>query len=179
MVNLINRTWSATDDCGNTARCVQTITVRDSTAPTIDCPPERSVLLGTAWTFDQPVATDNCGTVLLRALDTTTNLTSQTTCVATRRWEALDENGNRATCQQNITIQGAVAPALKIRCVDATHVELSWIAPSPGFQLYVCDSSGYSAWTPLTVTPTVINGMNVVVLPTTVPQKFYRLQKGL
>jgi hypothetical protein len=179
MVNLVNRTWTATDDCGNSTRCVQTITVRDSTPPNIVCPPERSVLWGTAWSFDQPVATDNCGTVLLRALDTTTNFTSQSTCVATRLWEALDGNGNRATCQQNVTIQGAVAPALRIRCVDATHVELSWIAPSTGFQLYVCDGSASSVWTLVQVTPTVINGMNVVVLPTPVPQKFYRLQKGL
>ena len=184
-VSVVNRTWTATDDCGNSTRCVQTITVRDVTAPTIVCPPARSVLLGDVWTFDQPVATDNCGAVQLRTLDTTTNLTSQTTWVATRRWEALDENGNRATCQQDVTIQGAVAPspvvapALKIRLVDPTHIELSWIAPSTGFQLYACDSSVSPVWTLVSATPTVLNGMNVVVLPTSAPQMFYRLQKGL
>ncbi|RIK68138.1 MAG: hypothetical protein DCC65_04775 [Planctomycetota bacterium] len=36
----ITRTWTATDDCGNTSTCVQTITVVDTTAP---------VISGKAW----------------------------------------------------------------------------------------------------------------------------------
>jgi hypothetical protein len=33
----ITRTWTATDDCGNSDTCVQVITVQDTTAPTISC----------------------------------------------------------------------------------------------------------------------------------------------
>src|SRR4030095_12139443 len=36
----ISRTWTAVDACGNSASCVQTITVRDSTRPTLVCPPD-------------------------------------------------------------------------------------------------------------------------------------------
>ena len=36
--NTIERTWSATDDCGNTATCLQIIDVADDAAPVITCP---------------------------------------------------------------------------------------------------------------------------------------------
>ncbi|HXJ57185.1 MAG TPA: HYR domain-containing protein, partial [Verrucomicrobiae bacterium] len=178
-VSLINRTWTATDDCGNSSQCVQAITVRDTTPPTILCPPDRSVLEGDAWTFEQPVATDLCGTVTVRLLDTTTNLTSQTSYLVTRLWGAYDQSGNSATCQQNVTIQKAAVPALQIKRIDLANVELSWAAPSTGCQLEVCDNSqSYYSWTTVPVAPVVIYGRNVVVLPSTSSQKFYRLRKG-
>jgi hypothetical protein len=33
----VTRTWTATDDCGNTATCSGTIVVQDVTPPTITC----------------------------------------------------------------------------------------------------------------------------------------------
>src|SRR5207245_1935303 len=39
-VNVINRTWRATDDCGNSSTCVQQFTVRDTTPPAIAAPPD-------------------------------------------------------------------------------------------------------------------------------------------
>src|SRR5437667_10380866 len=39
-VSVIDRTWFATDDCGNTSTCVQRITVRDTTPPAIAVPPD-------------------------------------------------------------------------------------------------------------------------------------------
>src|SRR5206468_444381 len=50
------RTWQATDACGNTAICVQTVSVLDATAPTLVCKPDRTVQIGSAWSFDEPVA---------------------------------------------------------------------------------------------------------------------------
>src|SRR5260370_27120535 len=38
-VSVINRTSTATDDCGNQSRCVQQITVRDTTPPALVAPP--------------------------------------------------------------------------------------------------------------------------------------------
>src|SRR5204863_4677957 len=39
-VNLIDRTWTATDECNNQNTCVQRITVRDSTPPVLLAPPD-------------------------------------------------------------------------------------------------------------------------------------------
>src|ERR1051326_9529122 len=39
VTKIISRTWTATDACGNVASCVQKITVRDTTRPSLSCPP--------------------------------------------------------------------------------------------------------------------------------------------
>jgi hypothetical protein len=153
------------------------VTVTDSTKPTITCQPDRTVNSGATWNFDQPVASDTCGSATVRVVSTTTNFTTQTTYAATRIWQALDDCGNSSICQQTITILDTVAPTLSIRSIDPTHIELSWIAPSAGFQLEGTDSSFSSTRTPVLVTPTVVNGMNTVVLPSSSTQKFYRLHK--
>ncbi len=63
----IRRTWTATDSCGNTASCVQTILVRDNVPPIItSCPPSKTVgtNAGQCYYTFSPLptitATDNC-----------------------------------------------------------------------------------------------------------------------
>ncbi|MCB0610677.1 MAG: choice-of-anchor L domain-containing protein, partial [Lewinella sp.] len=62
---IIQRTWTATDSCGNEASCVQNIVVTDIEPPMINCPPDLTV--GTdpgqcfyTGTIPLPTATDNC-----------------------------------------------------------------------------------------------------------------------
>ena len=50
------RTWGASDACGNSATCSQTVTVVDN-PPVISCAPDKTVIYGTDWTFDAPTAT--------------------------------------------------------------------------------------------------------------------------
>jgi hypothetical protein len=51
----------------------QTVTVVDTTAPTITCAAAKSVECGTAWTFDAPTTSDTCGSSIISNVGTTTN----------------------------------------------------------------------------------------------------------
>src|SRR6185369_14270369 len=52
------RTWRATDACSNFTQCAQVVTVVDTTAPQITCATNKTIELGTIWTFDPPTSTD-------------------------------------------------------------------------------------------------------------------------
>ena len=117
----ITRTYSATDICGNSSTCAQTIVVNDAIAPTftnnlanitIECdqaiPPVPSVS-----------ATDNCtGTVKINFEESSTKSNYQNFCnaysyVITRKWIASDICGNTALLTQTINIQDTKAPKFK------------------------------------------------------------------
>src|SRR5205823_3380301 len=93
--------------------CVQRITVRDTTPPSILCQPDRTVAAPDSWSFDQPTATDNCGPATIREVSTISNLVTQTTLVITRTWEAVDASGNTARCQQTITYYLVPLPVIQ------------------------------------------------------------------
>ena len=63
----IERTWTATDDCGNASTCLQIIDVADDTPPVITCPAD--VNLDCTDSTDpsntgEATATDDCDTSL-------------------------------------------------------------------------------------------------------------------
>src|SRR5439155_3689176 len=100
------------DACGTTATCVQTVSVRDTTAPALTCKPDRTVQAGVAWSFDDPQATDACSTVTVQVTKTVTNTIDGNTLIATRTWQATDACGNTATCQQSFTVLVGQPPVI-------------------------------------------------------------------
>ena len=110
----ITRTWTATDGCGNTSTCVQTIFVDDSTGPSITCPPNITIQCnantlpantGTA------TATDNCdATPTVTFSDVTAGTGCPQGLTITRTWNAADDCGNTSTCVQTITVGDTGAP---------------------------------------------------------------------
>ncbi len=100
----ITRTWQATDCCTNLASCSQTVTVLDSLAPDLTCSTNKTVECGSAWSFDEPIALEQCsGTnVVLSVVSTVTNGTCPQ--VITRTWSAIDECGNSNTCAQVVLV---------------------------------------------------------------------------
>ncbi len=113
--NVITRTWTATDDCGNSASCDQLITIEDTTAPTIACPDDVSV----QCIADLPpvdinavTVTDDCDTnpVVTHISD----VSDGNSCpeIITRTYRATDASGNYAECSQLITIDDTEVPVI-------------------------------------------------------------------
>jgi hypothetical protein len=141
---IITRRYQVTDGCGNSSFCSQRITIHDTVAPVLVCSPDRIVEFGSAWEFDQPVASDGCmGNVSVTVLSTTTNQLLGRLFSATRTWQATDACGNTATCAQTIRLQDTTPPEI-VCASNMTVVE----AARPGAQVFftvaatdVCDTN--------------------------------------
>ncbi|MFM1767852.1 MAG: hypothetical protein RJA22_381 [Verrucomicrobiota bacterium] len=114
----VTRTWSASDSCGNSNLCTQTITVVDTLPPEVICRRDKVVECGIPWSFDAPSAADACdgllNTVVVVGQDVTNRLNPA--CVGsysvTRTWRATDSCSNSATCSQTVLVIDSTPPAL-------------------------------------------------------------------
>ena len=117
----ISRLWTATDDCGNSSTCVQTITVLDTTSPTILCPPDTVLYFSDQCLIDDspavtglPTADDNCTIVNDISIQYDDEKTS--TCGSSytlhRTWTSTDACGNTSSCIQIITVLDTIAPTV-------------------------------------------------------------------
>ena len=118
----ITRTWTATDECGNSSQGSQIITVEDNTAPeftiipedmTVECDGEGNITDLNAW-LNSAEATDNCGEVTI-----TTNFNGLSngcgnTGTATVTFTATDECGNTATASATFTIIDTSNPWINV-----------------------------------------------------------------
>ena len=126
----INRTWTATDACGNSSTCVQIIVVDDSTPPVITCPSNLTVeCTDSTDPVDTGFATasDNCTTApIVEYNDVTTAGACPQEYTITRTWSATDNCGNISTCNQIITVDDSTPPVVScpndvtIACTDST-----------------------------------------------------------
>ena len=112
----INRTWKATDDCGNMSTCIQLILVHDDTPPVITCPANITVAC-TASTLPaatgSATATDNCDPILdIDYTDVITGGACPQERTITRTWVATDDCGNSSTCTQTIFVDDSSAPII-------------------------------------------------------------------
>lgn len=109
------RTWTATDACGNSSSCVQMIDIHDSEPPVITyCPPDVTVACKNEIDYtDVATAEDSCNPdpavsyEVGRAAD-------QDACdyVIIRGWEFTDHCCNKIACHQRITVRDTVPPLL-------------------------------------------------------------------
>src|SRR5438876_4192126 len=114
---VISRTYRATDQCGNSATCVQTITVNDTNPPSITCP--TSLTVGCASQVPAPdtnsvTTSDNCGGAVTVSWqgDSISSSNCASRFVIIRTYRALDLCGNSATCAQTITVQDTNPPSI-------------------------------------------------------------------
>ena len=113
---IITRTWTATDACGNNTNCPQRITVTDTTAPVITCPPSLTVRCDASSApaaAGNATATDNCDDNPEISLnDNVADGTCPQEFGIARSWSATDTCGNTADCEQIIFVTDAAAPAI-------------------------------------------------------------------
>jgi hypothetical protein len=112
---IIERTWTATDTCGNTASCVQMITVDDTTPPSITCPADATIECGndtSPGSTGTATAIDACSpNPTITFTDSFTPGCGNTGVIA-RTWTATDACGNTASCVQTITIVDTTPPSI-------------------------------------------------------------------
>ncbi|MFZ6053123.1 HYR-like domain-containing protein [Halocola ammonii] len=109
---IINRSWTATDDCGNSTTVDQTITVIDTTSPTVVSAPEDvTIECGEPEPTDQPVFSDNCDEELqITAISSISN--NECGYTISRSWTATDDCGNSTSVSQVITVVDTTAPVI-------------------------------------------------------------------
>ncbi len=143
----LTRTWSAEDDCENSASCTQVITVQDTTPPDIsNVPANATVECDSVPTEPSTLpASDNCDTTVTQATydgETIAAGSCDQAYTITRTWTAVDRCGNSTTETQIITVQDTTAPAFDQAC------------PLPAITVYAdagsCEAAGstVSATTP-------------------------------
>src|SRR5262249_42887403 len=113
---VIQRMWTARDQCGNVTNRVQIITVRDTTKPSLTLPPNVTLECPTSPTTNNTgvaVAQDTCSSVSLSFSDVVTTNCAGTKVIA-RTWTAIDSCGNSTNGIQTIIVRDSTAPSLVI-----------------------------------------------------------------
>ncbi len=143
-VGVTTITWTATDACGNSSNCVQTITLIDGVTqpPVITCPADVVQSAGPNNCFlenvviPDPTATDNCevatitwemtGATIRSSASTGFNYAGGETFnvgVTTVIYTATDSAGNFATCEFTVTILDVTPPVIDINsCENVSDV---------------------------------------------------------
>src|SRR6266850_72807 len=138
------RTWTATDACGNKAQPTQTITIVDTTAPTISDVPD-AIVECTGSTAPsatgEPTASDTCGSVTVTHSDSAQTDACANTGSFVRTWTATDACGNTAQSIQTITIVDTTAPTIS-DVPDSTVECAGSIAPSATGEPTASDTCG-------------------------------------
>ena len=129
----LERSWIATDECGNTALAIQIIQVQDTTKPVfMFVPVDVLVDCDAIPVPGNPTATDNCTANV--EIDYMGEVENTGACkddfLLVRSWTATDECGNAVTATQAITVQDTTLPVFTFIPAD-TLVNCDAI-PAPG-----------------------------------------------
>jgi hypothetical protein len=114
--------FTVTDNSGNTGTCIKTVTVVDNTPPTIVCPANITtsttpdLCTAAQVTLGAPTVNDNCPGAGFNVDVPTTYPLGVTTVLYT----AFDNNGNTATCTQQVTVNDTQSPV--INCPPAINL---------------------------------------------------------
>ncbi|MDG4717127.1 gliding motility-associated C-terminal domain-containing protein, partial [Winogradskyella marincola] len=141
---IIERTWIASDACGNETLHIQIITVQDTTAPTLLTPLDDNI---TAYCDDVPgvpelVFEDSCSNNISVSFNEDSNQSNELEDYSiVRTWTVTDDCGNVATFTQNINVEisNTITAFDANRCVLDSEFDL--------FELLSGDYSTDGTWT--------------------------------
>jgi hypothetical protein len=173
---IVFRLWTASDEWGNSTNAMQTITVIDSTPPTLSTCTNKTIAAGQPLVFDAPTATDAGGTAIVHLVGTTTNTLSGGSYSVTSTWCATDACGNQCAMQsQTITVLAPSLTRLTIAIAGPNSVLLRWPVAAIEHRLEYAPTPDAARWYPVAVTPINTNGEWRVYLPKTGLSQFFRL----
>lgn len=137
---VIARAWQATNCCGGTIICTQVVTVVDTNYPALTCASNKTVLCGSAWSFDPPIVGADmcCGTNLTLSTSDSTN-----GCSITRFWIASKHCYTNACgtnilcissapfCSQTVTLIDTnkptiICPSNLVVLTCSTNISVTW-----------------------------------------------------
>ena len=105
------RTFTATDDAGNSTSAQQTITVQDTTSPEFtSVPSDYTSECSDDLILDDATASDNCGEVTIDVSSETIAGDAAGNYTVVRTFTATDDAGNSTSAQQTITVLDTTAP---------------------------------------------------------------------
>lgn len=109
---IIQRTWTATDHCGNSSSVSQIISISDNDGPQVNgLIPELHIACGSIPSADEVSFSETCGAVVSVSLDLTES-GSDCDRTITRTWTATDECGNTTVAIQHIYISDQIPPVI-------------------------------------------------------------------
>ena len=117
----IVRTFTATDDAGNSTSATQTITVEDTTAPEFtSVPADYTVECSDEMPMDDATASDNCGEVTITVSSETIAGDAAGNYTSFARSLQRTTAGNSTSATQTITVQDTTAPEFTFVPADYT-----------------------------------------------------------
>jgi len=108
--NVITRTWTVTDACGNSSSAQQVITLEDMTPPTFDfLPADQTLDCSDGYSLEMATASDACSGVTVTYADSE-SFPCDGSRVIDRTFTATDGCGNTSTHVQTISFLDTTAP---------------------------------------------------------------------
>jgi len=135
-------TFSAMDRSGNSSSCQSSVTVVDTTAPTISCPaPVTAECTGSASArvaTGAPTASDVCSAVTVSGPSGTASYPLGTTALT---FSASDRTGNTSSCQSSVTVVDTTPPTISCPppvVVECTADASAFVVPEAALAGDVC-----------------------------------------
>ena len=111
---IVVRTFTATDDAGNSTSASQTITVEDTMSPELIIPTDYTTECSEDLVLDDATASDNCSEVTVEVSSETIPGDAAGNYTVVRTFTATDDAGNGTSATQTITVEDTTSPELSI-----------------------------------------------------------------